>query len=1041
MRLAEDRRARVPFALVAVLLLVSSTAFATALSTREPPRVDRAVDDSMDRIDAESRLAIRAAVDDAARAAAREPVVTRSATSAGSVLNESGTFRDALRLRIYLRARDHLSTARYRHEDVTAHASLPPTPNETALRAAKRRVDVESVANGTALRATVENVTLSAERDNQTVATQQAAYAVTVDSPVLALHDRATRFETRLNRGPAAGPGLGRQLTARLYPVAWSRGALQYGGAPIQNVVTNRHVALAANGGVLASQRAAFGRADPDANAAYDRAANRAMLTDVLAPTPVNAERTADAVLRPPVSPRNRSVRPDNYTQSPDAGGLQRSSAVDPDDELVVGVNRSADRALLTVHEDEPGIERIIDEQYRATVRLETRVERVRDPDPVAPSPPGENWTLSGSDTRETTRVEQAPAPLPPTDGRRFQTATRKVVQRIVVERTWRRGGETTRTSSERTRVTRVGIAVVGEHDPPGRAPDRSVDPLFDHGGAIDGPNLASVEDEASTMIDDRGGADALAQRAATDDSPDHVETVTVDPPAAVEPWVREDLTTLRTEVRNVSVSVERGTVAAGRANPPRRLAATLRDRRDRLVATPETYDGVADRARVATRAAYLDAVIADLETRARKHERANEQLKEIVSRRGTEGAPPPGEAIENRPRAADPDRRSIGGGRTGESAPGRNVTVVPNGEPAYLTRSAVRRGPVADPSPPLATRNINVFTVPYGDAVDAVADEVSDDGSGGGAGGRVALDTAGRTLITANQTLATQSNQTLEARRDKLNGHLAGDIMDARSTASDVLGAEDAVDAAAAESAIAAAHDRFDGRGHLAVAIANGTYADVVADEAAVRSDLSDAERVVLAAHLRVRLAEETASATVPAASVETTSTSIREIASEVLRAEAKEAAGNVTAQAAERALGDGYRGIPAGLPLLPIPGYWIATINVWHVQVRGTYARFTLHARDGTPDRPGGTTYVRDGSSVAVDVDGDGTAERLGRSDRIAFETSTVVVIAVPPSGRGVGDVDGNAIEESAGWPCPGPAGEAGESCPESSAASSAG
>ena len=69
----------------------------------------------------------------------------------------------------------------------------------------------------------------------------------------------------------------------------------------------------------------------------------------------------------------------------------------------------------------------------------------------------------------------------------------------------------------------------------------------------------------------------------------------------------------------------------------------------------------------------------------------------------------------------------------------------------------------------------------------------------------------------------------------------------------------------------------------------------------------------------------------------------------------------------------------------------------------------------------------YVRDGSTTGLDVDGDGSPETLGTNERISFETSTTVVVAVPPGPPGVGDVDGTRTEQSPGWPCPGATGEA--------------
>jgi hypothetical protein len=91
--------------------------------------------------------------------------------------------------------------------------------------------------------------------------------------------------------------------------------------------------------------------------------------------------------------------------------------------------------------------------------------------------------------------------------------------------------------------------------------------------------------------------------------------------------------------------------------------------------------------------------------------------------------------------------------------------------------------------------------------------------------------------------------------------------------------------------------------------------------------------------------------------------------------------------------------------------------------VTVRGSYVRFTVRARRGVPDGTGATVrYVRDGSAVALDVDGDGDEERLGWSERISFEVTYPIVVGVPPNGNGVGDIDGDRDERSPGWPYPG-------------------
>jgi hypothetical protein len=100
------------------------------------------------------------------------------------------------------------------------------------------------------------------------------------------------------------------------------------------------------------------------------------------------------------------------------------------------------------------------------------------------------------------------------------------------------------------------------------------------------------------------------------------------------------------------------------------------------------------------------------------------------------------------------------------------------------------------------------------------------------------------------------------------------------------------------------------------------------------------------------------------------------------------------------------------------------VATLNAWHVAVRGEYGRVVLRSRRGRP--PEGTlSYVRDGRGVRLDVDGDGETEHLGRSARVSFDVSTTVVVVVPPGSRGVGDTNGDADERSPGWTERGPTG----------------
>jgi hypothetical protein len=92
----------------------------------------------------------------------------------------------------------------------------------------------------------------------------------------------------------------------------------------------------------------------------------------------------------------------------------------------------------------------------------------------------------------------------------------------------------------------------------------------------------------------------------------------------------------------------------------------------------------------------------------------------------------------------------------------------------------------------------------------------------------------------------------------------------------------------------------------------------------------------------------------------------------------------------------------VPAGLPLLPVPGQWVATANAWTVEVAGEYARFEVSARLGTP-ADGPLTYVRENRTVSRKIGGQ--KRRLGAVEPIAFDSQTVLVVVTPP-GVGVGD-----------------------------------
>ncbi|WP_135851652.1 DUF7286 family protein [Halorussus salinus] len=1061
MRLAEDRRGRVPFALVGVLLLVGSAALSASLAGGPAPRTDDSVGVAVERATAATNSALRGAVAEAGREAASAPVTLPANSTAGRALNSSTPFRDALRIRIYLAAREALGEVSVRTGGgdagrVRAAVSLPPIRNASDLRAAKRRVEIEPAggenesrsAENAGLRVRIRNVSVTATRGGRVVARERLAPELVVATPALALHERTERFESRLNRGPLA-PGLGQRLTARLYAITWARGYAQYGGAPVENVLANRHVELAANGALLREQRAAFGRSDPRARRAVAWATARVGATDLL--TAANARRGSartDQLLAAAKDYQKRNPMPGGATSR---NLSERSRAGRKT--FRVGVNRTADRAFAALVTGANGTDLagVLRSAYAAEARLVAAVRESEGRSETRPAPesPGANWTLRSTEVRTETAVERSAGDAAgndlslgtPEEYHLLDSEPRRVVRTHALVAEWvrerdrnetRRGNETTRGTAADTRrtvqrwtdefVVRVGVA--GSHRVNSEvAPSRPVSGVHERGGALDGPNFRSLARRATdAVVETRGGFDALARRAVDGTLDTRPESVVGRRATGLRRWVYRDLAALRERVRNLSVTVARNRAVGGEP-PTADLARAVRSQRADLLDAPARYDGVADRARVAARAAYLGRLLGRLDARAERESQTRQGLsgalgdagvsldraRKILRARTTPESPPP------RPLPAD--------------GPGRSLNLSVAGAPPYLTLAGLDHEEVAaipaeGETHPLAARNENVFAVPYGDAAESVAAAVVGDGGAGETDLRtaaLALRAANRTVAeTGNESVADETNRSLVRRRDALRGALAASMRDLRRevVAGMALSRFDLTERerrAAVRSGLA----RWNTTAGRALAVANGSAGRAIAAAlvrerpALGRPDRRDWVR------LRAELAVESARgsvAEIPRETVNETASVTRQVAQTALKQAVTTGLANATELASERWFGEVLGAVPAGLPVAPVPGYWYATLNVWSVDVRGKYARFAVAAPQGPPGES--AVYVREAGQVRVDWDGDGERELLGRTTPVAFETETVVVVVVPPGPPGVGDRDGNRDETSPGW-----------------------
>jgi hypothetical protein len=214
----------------------------------------------------------------------------------------------------------------------------------------------------------------------------------------------------------------------------------------------------------------------------------------------------------------------------------------------------------------------------------------------------------------------------------------------------------------------------------------------------------------------------------------------------------------------------------------------------------------------------------------------------------------------------------------------------------------------------------------------------------------------------------------------------------------------------------------QWDGTLARADAWLNGSAVAAIQREAERRYDLTTTQSDELWVRLKAgtERALDSGSVKPPKPTVNATSNRLRTASRDLATTAASRIIENGTKRVLAGTLEESLDRLPAGLPLVPPVFPWVTTINYWQVQVRGEYTRFVVSVPRGTPDTPGARfRYVRNGGTVTLDVDGDGTAETLGQDGRVRFRTHTSVAIAVPPGMRGVGDVNGVMDERSAGWP----------------------
>ncbi|MFT4946408.1 MAG: hypothetical protein ACI8TL_000643 [Natronomonas sp.] len=274
--LVSDRRARIPFALIGLALLLLSGTFILQLDTRADPEPPRETDRAIEQTESATETALTDAVTAASEEAARTPMTEPAATPYGEVLTDGDDpFDQYLKALVYLEARDRLDAAGQEVDTVRTTVSLPDIESSRAFANALNRVEIrpgsetDGIESGV-IEAEISGVQTVARRDGDVVERQTESITVAVASPLYQLHDRTNAFQERLDAG-IAKPGFTQRFNARIYALGWARGYAQYSGLPVTEVIANRHVVPSANDAVYRTQKDVFGAADPNLNNAIRR--------------------------------------------------------------------------------------------------------------------------------------------------------------------------------------------------------------------------------------------------------------------------------------------------------------------------------------------------------------------------------------------------------------------------------------------------------------------------------------------------------------------------------------------------------------------------------------------------------------------------------------------------------------------------------------------------------------------------------------------------------------------------------------------------
>ncbi|OLZ40016.1 hypothetical protein A6E15_03040 [Natrinema saccharevitans] len=272
--IAADDRARIPFALIAVLLLISSIAIVGVLDSRDAPEVDAERAVAIDRAESVAVSELRRSVLRATETAASAPVTSTdgaSQTVEAAFDDDEPVFDQYLKLLVYREvAESFATTSQQVGHDTTAGAAMDRIDwnDSDDLSAAIDRVSLERPETGV-LTVEVADVELTGNEIDGEPITERRDLTVSVATPLYQLKDRTDEFQRQLNTGffeTDEYDGLGRYTAARLFPYTWGKAyydRLSSSQPAFDNLTPNDHTEVMVNDAIFGLQERTFGTTDP----------------------------------------------------------------------------------------------------------------------------------------------------------------------------------------------------------------------------------------------------------------------------------------------------------------------------------------------------------------------------------------------------------------------------------------------------------------------------------------------------------------------------------------------------------------------------------------------------------------------------------------------------------------------------------------------------------------------------------------------------------------------------------------------------------